>query len=503
MAKPFSIQSPEDIAKEYAGNKQKIAQAMQMGVVDATAGVLAGMFIDRMRAAQMQEQAPQATVAQQVMGGLPPAPPTPPSPAGGIGALPQGAPPMAPEMAAPAPEGAPMEMAEGGLATLPIADNMFDEPTNGGYDDGYAGGGIVAFADGGPAGSNNWGSYIEEMVRKLDPNIQISGRARTPARNAEVGGVAGSYHLIDAARDIRTPAGMDKSEFIAQLKSVFGPDYDILPSKGASVHVEPGPELGKKVRAGAAPSNAPAKIPERDLSSAQGRAMSFEDAMSAGRSLTSGLPRDELERARAAALEDLDPAKGEKERKADMWQALAEMGFRMASSNSPSVLQAIGEAATATLPGLQTSKKERKAAKNEAIRTLMAVEDVDRKTALAGVEAGMSIYKSGMEAEEFQRQMQFREKELASLEARTEAELGVKRAALAAERDNKTDFDKKFAAVQSANPSLSAMQVLLVMQKNGLLGGTQGAAGGWPGAQGGGESGGDDGIAIVGSRPAQ
>lgn len=153
MAKPFSIQSPEDIAKEYAGNKQKIAQAMQMGVVDATAGVLAGMFIDRMRAAQMQEQAPQATVAQQVMGGPPPAPPTPPSPAGGIGALPQGAPPMAPEMAAPAPEmsapeGAPLEMAEGGLAMLPISDSMFDEPTNGGYDDGYAGGGLVAFAAG-------------------------------------------------------------------------------------------------------------------------------------------------------------------------------------------------------------------------------------------------------------------------------------------------------------------------------------------------------------------
>lgn len=71
MAKPFSIQSPEDIAKEYAGNKQRIAQAMQLGVVDSTAGVLAGMFIDRMRSAQMQEQAPRVTVAQQVMGGHP------------------------------------------------------------------------------------------------------------------------------------------------------------------------------------------------------------------------------------------------------------------------------------------------------------------------------------------------------------------------------------------------------------------------------------------------
>ena len=43
--KPYRIQSPEDIAKDYGGNKQKIAEAMQMGVVDPTAGVLAGMFL--------------------------------------------------------------------------------------------------------------------------------------------------------------------------------------------------------------------------------------------------------------------------------------------------------------------------------------------------------------------------------------------------------------------------------------------------------------------------
>ena len=52
--KPYRIQSPEAIAKDYGGNKQQIAQAMQMGIVDPTAGVLAGMFIDRMRSAQMQ-----------------------------------------------------------------------------------------------------------------------------------------------------------------------------------------------------------------------------------------------------------------------------------------------------------------------------------------------------------------------------------------------------------------------------------------------------------------
>jgi hypothetical protein len=157
VAKPFSIQSPEDIAKEYAGNKQKIAQAMQMGIVDPTAGVLAGMFIDRMRSAQMQEGVTPPTVAQQVMGGAPPVP-APPLPAGGLGAPEPAAPPMTPDMgmappmpAMPAPQGAPMGMADGGLASLPVPDAMFDEPTNGGFDDGYAGGGIVAFQQGGIA----------------------------------------------------------------------------------------------------------------------------------------------------------------------------------------------------------------------------------------------------------------------------------------------------------------------------------------------------------------
>ena len=45
--KAYKIQAPEQIAKDYGGNKQKIAEAMTLGVVDPTAGTLAGMFIDR------------------------------------------------------------------------------------------------------------------------------------------------------------------------------------------------------------------------------------------------------------------------------------------------------------------------------------------------------------------------------------------------------------------------------------------------------------------------
>lgn len=151
--KPYSLQSPEQIAKDYGGNKQKIAEAMQMGIIDPTAGTMAGMFIDRMRSAAQLEAAPQQSVAEQVF-----APPQMPA---GLGATPQAAAmaPQMPPMGAPAGDMMPappmgemqqpeMGMAAGGLTTLPIPDGMFDEPTNGGFDDGYAGGGLVAFAAG-------------------------------------------------------------------------------------------------------------------------------------------------------------------------------------------------------------------------------------------------------------------------------------------------------------------------------------------------------------------
>lgn len=451
MAKPFSIQAPEDIAKEYMGNKQRIAQAAQMGVVDPTAAVLAGMFIDRMRSAQVMEAGQTPTVAQQVLGGG--GSPMPPAPQG-LGSIPSPVPPPPPQMQPEmqAPQGmAPQGMAMGGLVGLPVPDAMFDEPTNGGFDDGYAGGGLVAFSDGGPTNVTNWGTYIEDMLYKLDPNIEISGRARTPARNVEVGGVANSYHMIDAARDVRVPKGMDKPTFISQLKSVFGSDYDILPSKGNSVHIEPGPELGKKVRAGAAPSNAPAQAPERDTATAEGRFMSAQDSMAFGRGLMGNLPREELERARKYALEELDPATQEKQVKADMWQTLAEIGFNMASSKSPYVLQAIGEAAAAAMPGARADKKERKAAKDTAIRTLMAVEDVDRKTAMAGVELGMDVYKTGMSAEQAERAMAFQKSESA-LDRTLQREIENARAA----RTPTSDLETMIAIQQSGTPEQKA-----------------------------------------------
>ena len=187
--KPYNLQSPEQIAKDYGGNKQRIAEAMQMGVVDPTAGVLAGMFIDRMRMAQQQEMAPQQTVAQQVftppappappMGGMPPmgaAPMGPPPAPAGLGATPEAAvmaAPQAPMMEAPpAPmEGAP-GMAAGGLTTLPLPDAMFDEPDVGGY----AAGGLVAFSNGGSTTEPEPDSYYGFNFRDPVANLAIRDR---------------------------------------------------------------------------------------------------------------------------------------------------------------------------------------------------------------------------------------------------------------------------------------------------------------------------------------
>lgn len=208
QGQPFTIQSPEEIAKDYGGNKQKIAEAMQMGIVDPTAGTLAGMFIDRMRSAAQTEATPQQTVAQQVF--APPAPPAPPmgAPMGapaGLGATPEAA-AMPPQEMGPPPQemppqemGMPQEMpsmaeggmvppymAGGGLSELPVPDTMFDEPSNGGFDEGYAGGGMVAFGRGG-------GIDFERFRKAII--AQESGGDYGVA-NAEGSGALGAYQFM-------------------------------------------------------------------------------------------------------------------------------------------------------------------------------------------------------------------------------------------------------------------------------------------------------------------
>jgi hypothetical protein len=145
------LQASEEIAKKYGGNKQKIAQAVQSGLLGATEAVLAGMFIDRVRAAAALEQVPEQTIAEQTF--APKAPPTAVSQMqlAQQGMPPQGMPPqgMPPQGIGGTPQAAQMQAMQQQMAPRPSVAGMNQIPVNPNIIPSAASGGLVAFAGGG------------------------------------------------------------------------------------------------------------------------------------------------------------------------------------------------------------------------------------------------------------------------------------------------------------------------------------------------------------------
>ena len=104
-----------------------------------------------------------------------------------------------------------------------------------------AGGGLVGGARGGGA---PLGAGIEQAAQQLSPGVVVSGRARTPERNAQVGGVPGSYHLSDNARDFQPAKGQTVAALAKRLQPLKAQGYDVI-AEGDHVHVEPSPRMGR------------------------------------------------------------------------------------------------------------------------------------------------------------------------------------------------------------------------------------------------------------------
>jgi hypothetical protein len=101
----ISMMSPKDIVTKYGGNKKQIGEAVKAGLLNPTAAEMAGMMIDRIRAAAAQEQRTNTTVFEDTFG----------------------------EKSTPYER---PEVPSGGVAALPVDEDMYN----------MAGGGIVAFA---------------------------------------------------------------------------------------------------------------------------------------------------------------------------------------------------------------------------------------------------------------------------------------------------------------------------------------------------------------------
>lgn len=125
------IDEVRELATKYS--KDDLQRMVQMGLVEPQKAVMAGMMIDRIAKSVMQP--PQTTVAQDVLGMAPTA---------AQGQIPQQMPPQMPQGQMPPPP----QMAAGGgiMGALPYSDGVAALPTNLPE---YAGGGIIAFADGG------------------------------------------------------------------------------------------------------------------------------------------------------------------------------------------------------------------------------------------------------------------------------------------------------------------------------------------------------------------
>lgn len=340
---PYNLQSPEQIAKDYGGNKQRIAEAMQMGLLDPTAGTLAGMFIDRMRNAAQAEAAPQQSVAQQVF-----APPMPVAPGAGLAGTPQAAAMQSqmPPMPGGAPGGAPMGpppaglaaapmpapgMAAGGLTTLPVPHDMFDEPGNGGY----RGGGLVAFAAGSP------GELIDDDDEEEDRSVSDTG-----TRPQDMIVVPG----------LRPPPSPPKDP------PAYNPTY-----KQGEMFVA-GPELGgfKNDAFGNL------DLYNRDLAPREtARAQQYQEYL------------DRM----------LSPEEQRARRQEDMWAALGQIGARMATTPG-SLLQAVSTGIGEALPGIRSAAAERRGEERTARQALLAEERTGNQEVMARANIALDMLNS-------------------------------------------------------------------------------------------------------------
>jgi hypothetical protein len=436
--KPYNLQSPEAIAKEYGGNKMKIAQAAQIGLLDPTAAVLAGMFIDRMRGAQQQEQAPQQTVAQQV---LAPQPAAPQMPAGaGLGATPQasqlaaaypadGAPPPVPGPSMPEQE--PVMAADGGLMSLPVDDAMF-APS-------YNSGGIVAFA----AGSDEpiRGSIIDERERvrlrremetrfrdnpgvmqnlvKMSPDdmrqalgeIQVnpvstnavSGQRLdiSPVMNAKesegegFGGAVrpgGGDGVAEAqSASTATPPSPDKPVLAGAVSDAQAASTATPPARAAVVDQGPAGNVKTVTNEQVADAAIAADPKAAEAAAKKGGIPGLQAYVQQYKDLIGAVPEGEGLKEYKEYLKGL-PGELDKRKKEDLWGALTQFGLNLAGSQSPYFLQAAGQAGAQTMPAITGAIKERRGAEAEARKGRAELDKMTRAEEIKAIEGGAKLY---------------------------------------------------------------------------------------------------------------
>jgi hypothetical protein len=399
--KPFSMQSPEQIAKFFGGDRNKILEALQSGALrtiipppyDSTLALAAVDWSDRTRAAMQAGQAPQQTVFQKMFSPTPPAPMAP----AGLGATPEAAQMQAP---APVPEMPAPGMAMGGLTSLPVPDDMFDEPSNGSY----AGGGLIAF---GPGGSTSGISDLYDDVEYWESGGKQSAVSPKGAR--------GVMQLMpDTMKDPGfgvTPPRDDSEaenrragrEYLDAMYRRYGDKQVAL----AAYNWGPG-NVDKWLKSGADPKKLPAETRKyiKNIMSNEGELA--PSAQAKGNTLY-GLPTDlqgnidlltsmapEESEEQLAYREDLKNRLSEESRQQDRKDAflgtgLAKLSEALGKSTSPTFLgglaESLGTGASAISESLDAAEKETDAMQREYV----ALANASRKEKMDLMRMGVDV----------------------------------------------------------------------------------------------------------------
>lgn len=479
----------DGIVRQTAGNKDAIKRLIQTGVISEMQGVLAGMRADEISKAGMLGKGNMPTVAQQVLSPQPPQGMTSPAPPQmGVPSVPPPMPPHTPQDMQPQPG-----MASGGIASLPVPNDMFNSAVGDSDTQAYAPGGPVAFSNGGMTDKE----YLDYIRRKESHGRDYDKNGK-PLRS-RAGAMYAMQVLPSTARDpgygvnpisAETPEEYNRvgSDLALALRKKYG---DV----GGAMAYNWGPGNYQKWRDAGSPAegipsetrnyiselgglNAAAAMPERNMDSAAGRAGSLEDLMGMMGSINKKSDEEiaATDKYRAILTERASDEEYEKQRKEDMWATLAQIGFNMASSKSPYVLQAIGEAAAAALPEAKADKKYRKETRDRAIEGLMELGARDRKEATESFKAVVPLWQEGIRAEQFQKEYGLKERQVAN---EREYQQGMVAAAdYKAKHPNMSDLEAKVAWVLEEGHAKDRLGALKYLKDNGLhnFGGIQSGA---------------------------
>jgi hypothetical protein len=356
---------------------------------------------------------------------------------------------------------------------------MFDEPNNGGYADG----GIVAFGTGaavsdpyswmGAPITSRYGDKRSTGTHEGDDYAVPGGTpigAPVPGKVIKVGndatngnfvrilhpdGRSSSYSHLSKATvregdEIGTGAILGLSGNTGRVRGKNG---------GFHVHVGARDVDGNRIspqaffdatKSQVASGKFRREMPKRDASTAQGFADSLDDVADVveRRFGKSAEEKATDEAITARAKEMASPEYEAKERKDSMWQTLASIGFNMASSKSPYLLQAVGEAAAAALPGAIADKKERKQLKDKALNLMVATGAKNRKDAMEKLSLALQIQQAQLGQEQFGQKLDISERELKLKRDQLNAEIA------AAQKTGMNVTSMVFSMFNSGDPAM-------------------------------------------------